>query len=143
MQRLLFLWSAVVFAQGPDWNQVNRETLEHFQALVRLDTQNPPGNETRAVDYLRQVLEAAGIPTKTFSLEPERANLVARLKGDGFGAAAAGDGAYRHCESGPVQVDAPAVQRASGRRIYLRSRHGGRQRQCGDGPRDSADAQSG
>jgi acetylornithine deacetylase/succinyl-diaminopimelate desuccinylase-like protein len=83
MQRLLFLWSAVVFAQGPDWNQVNRETLEHFQALVRLDTQNPPGNETRAVDYLRQVLEAAGIPTKTFSLEPERANLVARLKGDG------------------------------------------------------------
>ena len=83
MQRLLFLWSAVVFAQGPDWNQVNRETLEHFHALVRLDTQNPPGNETRAVDYLRKVLEAAGIPTKTFSVEPERANLVARLKGNG------------------------------------------------------------
>jgi acetylornithine deacetylase/succinyl-diaminopimelate desuccinylase-like protein len=82
--RLFFLWSAVVFAQAaPDWNQVNRETLEHFQALVRLDTQNPPGNETRAVDYLRKVLQAAGIPTKTFSVEPERANLVARLKGDG------------------------------------------------------------
>ncbi len=84
MVRLFFLCSAVAFAQAaPDWTRANAEVLEHFQALVRLDTQNPPGNETRAVDYLRKVLEGAGIPTKTFSLEPERANLVARIKGNG------------------------------------------------------------
>lgn len=75
--------SSGVFAQAIDWKQVDREVLEHFQAVVRLDTQNPPGNETRAADYLRKVLEGAGIATKTFALEPDRANLVARLKGNG------------------------------------------------------------
>lgn len=85
MIRLLFLFAAVMAAQTrvPDWNQTDREVLEHFQALIRLDTTNPPGNETLAVDYLRKVLEGAGIPTKTFSVEPQRANLVARLKGNG------------------------------------------------------------
>jgi acetylornithine deacetylase/succinyl-diaminopimelate desuccinylase-like protein len=66
-----------------DWPQVERETLEHFQALVRLDTANPPGNETRAVDYLQGVLEKEGIPVQRFALEAGRANLVARIKGNG------------------------------------------------------------
>ena len=41
------------------------------------------GNETKAVEYLKKVLEAEGIPTKTLALKPDRANLVARLKGNG------------------------------------------------------------
>jgi acetylornithine deacetylase/succinyl-diaminopimelate desuccinylase-like protein len=69
--------------RAPDWSSIESETLQHFQALLRLDTSNPPGNETRAVDYLRDVLEKEGIPTQTFALEPNRANLVARLKGNG------------------------------------------------------------
>ena len=32
-------------ATAPDWDRLNTETLQHFQSLVRLDTQNPPGNE--------------------------------------------------------------------------------------------------
>ena len=59
------------------------EILDRYQALIRLDTSSPPGNETRAVEYLKQVLEAAGIPTQTFAQDPKRANLVARLKGNG------------------------------------------------------------
>jgi acetylornithine deacetylase/succinyl-diaminopimelate desuccinylase-like protein len=74
---------AATRSREPDWKQVEAETLEHFQALLRLDTSNPPGNETRVTDYLRQVLEREGIPTQIFALEPERANLVARLKGNG------------------------------------------------------------
>ena len=70
-------------AQSPDWARVEIETLEHFQALLRLDTSNPPGNETRVTDYLRQVLEKEGIAVETFELEAGRANLVARLKGSG------------------------------------------------------------
>src|SRR5215475_711586 len=69
--------------QQPDWTRIDAETLQHFQALVRLDTQNPPGNETRAVDYLQQVLEKEGIPVQRFALEPNRANLVGRIKGNG------------------------------------------------------------
>jgi acetylornithine deacetylase/succinyl-diaminopimelate desuccinylase-like protein len=67
----------------PDWAQVEEETMRHFQALLRADTSNPPGNETRAADYLKQVLEKEGIPVQIFALEPDRANLVARLKGNG------------------------------------------------------------
>lgn len=72
-------------AQPPfvDWGKQKVETLEHFRSLVQIDTSNPPGNESKAVEYLKKVLEAEGIPTKTFSLDPERANLVARLKGNG------------------------------------------------------------
>lgn len=59
------------------------ETLAHFQALVQLDTSSPPGNEIRAVEYLKKVLEREGIPVQTFAKDPQRPNLVARLKGNG------------------------------------------------------------
>jgi acetylornithine deacetylase/succinyl-diaminopimelate desuccinylase-like protein len=68
---------------SPDWPKVEAETLEHFQALLRFDTSDPPGNETAAADYLKQVLEREGIPVKTFALEPDRPNIVARIKGSG------------------------------------------------------------
>ena len=72
-------------AQAPavEWEKQQAETLRHFRALVRIDTSNPPGNETKVVEYLRKALEAEGIPTRTFALDPNRANLVARLKGNG------------------------------------------------------------
>ena len=67
----------------PDWKAFDEETLLHFQALLRLDTMDPPGNEKPAADYLRQVLEKEGIATQVFALEPNRPNVVARLKGNG------------------------------------------------------------
>jgi acetylornithine deacetylase/succinyl-diaminopimelate desuccinylase-like protein len=59
------------------------ETLQHFQALLRLDTSSPPGNEVRAVEYLKQVLEKEGIPVQVFAKDPQRPNLVARITGNG------------------------------------------------------------
>jgi acetylornithine deacetylase/succinyl-diaminopimelate desuccinylase-like protein len=70
-------------SSAPDWSGLEAETMEHFQALLRLDTSNPPGNETRAVDYLRGVLEREGVPVQTYALDPNRANLVATLRGNG------------------------------------------------------------
>src|SRR5687767_941523 len=67
----------------PDWPSVEAETMRHFQALVRFDTSDPPGNEKPAVDYVRQLLEKEGIAVQIFALEPNRPNLVARLKGNG------------------------------------------------------------
>jgi acetylornithine deacetylase/succinyl-diaminopimelate desuccinylase-like protein len=75
--------SSAGFAAGPDWSQVNQETLRHFQAIVRMNTCDPPGNEAPAVEYLRSVLQAEGIPVQVFALQPNRPNLVARLKGSG------------------------------------------------------------
>jgi acetylornithine deacetylase/succinyl-diaminopimelate desuccinylase-like protein len=59
------------------------ETLRHFQALVRMDTTSPPGNEKPAADYVAQVLEREGIPVQTFAVEAHRPNVVARLAGNG------------------------------------------------------------
>jgi acetylornithine deacetylase/succinyl-diaminopimelate desuccinylase-like protein len=59
------------------------EALRHFLAILRLDTQNPPGNEVLVVDYLKGVLDEAGIETRVFALDPKRPNLVARLRGSG------------------------------------------------------------
>jgi acetylornithine deacetylase/succinyl-diaminopimelate desuccinylase-like protein len=82
MTRALFLLCAVS-ALAQDWNQVEQETLRHFQALVRFDTSDPPGKERPAAEYLKQVLEAEGIEVKLFAVNPDRPNLVARLKGSG------------------------------------------------------------
>lgn len=67
----------------PDWSRIDAETLQRFQALVRLDTSNPPGNEKLATDYLKTVFDQEGIAVQLFALEPNRPNLVARLKGSG------------------------------------------------------------
>jgi acetylornithine deacetylase/succinyl-diaminopimelate desuccinylase-like protein len=65
------------------WDQVERETLEHFQTIVRMDTTSPPGNETLVAEYLKQALEREGIPGRLLALEPNRGNLVARIRGNG------------------------------------------------------------
>ena len=69
--------------QQPDRAAFEAETLQHFQALLRIDTSSPPGNETKAVDYLKQVFEKEGIPYQVFAKDPSRANIVARIKGNG------------------------------------------------------------
>src|SRR5437773_784251 len=74
-------------AQGPvgvkpvDWNALRPEILQHYRDLVKIDT--TAGHETLAVDYLKKILEGEGIRTQTFALDPKRANIVARLKGNG------------------------------------------------------------
>ncbi|MSO35800.1 MAG: M20/M25/M40 family metallo-hydrolase [Acidobacteria bacterium] len=80
------LLSTTLLAQTPaqpDWAKLDEETLRHFLAIVKMDTTDPPGGEKPVVDYLKQVLEADGIPVQTFALEPNRPNLVARIKGSG------------------------------------------------------------
>lgn len=62
---------------------IEEETLRHFQAILRQDTSNPPGNEILVAEYLKGVLEREGIEVKMFALDPKRPNLVARLRGTG------------------------------------------------------------
>jgi len=80
---LLFASTAIARAQQPNWAEVEEETMRHFQAILRLDTSNPPGNESIVVDYLKSTLEREGIETKVFANDPKRANLIARLRGNG------------------------------------------------------------
>jgi acetylornithine deacetylase/succinyl-diaminopimelate desuccinylase-like protein len=78
--------SVAVLAQGPrqpDWAALQEETMRHYQAVLRLDTRNPPGNEHLVAEYVKQVLDKEGIPSRIVGSDSNRPNLVARLKGNG------------------------------------------------------------
>jgi acetylornithine deacetylase/succinyl-diaminopimelate desuccinylase-like protein len=59
---------------------------ELLQRLLRFDTTNPPGAERACVEWLDDLLRAAGLQTRIVAAEPERPNLIARLPGDGTAA---------------------------------------------------------
>ena len=61
------------------------EVTDLLQRLIRVDTTNPPGNETAAAELLREYLEASGVACRLIAKVPERANLVARIPGRGGG----------------------------------------------------------
>jgi hypothetical protein len=77
--------AAAAFAPAADldWVKVEAETLDHFTALLKIDSSSPPGNETLVARYVQQVLERESIPAKFFAVEENRGNIVARLKGAG------------------------------------------------------------
>ncbi len=60
-----------------------QEVLQHLQALIRLDTSNPPGNEVQVARYLDEVMQEAGIETWLDEPAPGRASFIARIRGDG------------------------------------------------------------
>jgi acetylornithine deacetylase/succinyl-diaminopimelate desuccinylase-like protein len=59
------------------------EVTDLLQRLIRVDTTNPPGNETAAAELLRDYLAANGVESQLIARTPERANLVARIPGGG------------------------------------------------------------
>ncbi len=61
------------------------DVVELLQRLIRVDTTNPPGNETAAAEVLRDYLAPAGVECELFARVKERANLVARIRGTGDG----------------------------------------------------------
>ena len=66
-----------------DWDVVGDEVITNLRNLLRLDTRNPPGNETLAAEYLRGILEQEGITCEIVGPAPHRGTIVARLKGNG------------------------------------------------------------
>jgi acetylornithine deacetylase/succinyl-diaminopimelate desuccinylase-like protein len=61
------------------------EAVRLLQELIRLNTVNPPGNETLAAELLGGYLEPFGVECELYARDPERANLVARIPGRGEG----------------------------------------------------------
>ncbi|MGH2443837.1 MAG: M20/M25/M40 family metallo-hydrolase, partial [Chloroflexota bacterium] len=59
------------------------ESVRYLRDLLRFDTTNPPGNETRAVQYLAGVLRSEGYDPQVIESAPGRGNVVARFPGTG------------------------------------------------------------
>lgn len=66
-----------------DWKSLDEETIRHFQAIIQIDSSDPPGNESKVAEYLKAVLDKEGIETKLLAREAHRPNLIARLRGNG------------------------------------------------------------
>jgi acetylornithine deacetylase/succinyl-diaminopimelate desuccinylase-like protein len=81
----LVLAAAGLMAQNsgpaPDFARAREEAVGFLQNLIRIDTSN--GNETKATEYIKSVLDKEGIPSEIFTLESGHGNIVARLKGNG------------------------------------------------------------
>jgi acetylornithine deacetylase/succinyl-diaminopimelate desuccinylase-like protein len=71
---------------APDWNALTDETLHTLSDYIKVNTTDPPGNELDAARFLKAILDKEGIPAEIFDtaeLGHNRANLYARLKGNG------------------------------------------------------------
>ena len=123
-------------------DKLEAETMQHYQAVLRLDTRNPPGNEVRRRRVRqRRAREGrdrrAARRLRSEAAEPDRAAQGKRQK-----AAAPGDGAQRHRHHRRKEVDASAAERDARRRLRLRPRHDRRQGQPHRRADDDAAAQA-
>jgi acetylornithine deacetylase/succinyl-diaminopimelate desuccinylase-like protein len=66
-----------------DWVQAQAQAVKLLQDLIQINTTNPPGNERAVALHLQRLLESEGIETKVLDVAPGRANLYARIRGDG------------------------------------------------------------
>lgn len=70
-------------AERIDWPRYQDMAVELMQQYLRIDTSNPPGNEIEAAKFLKRIFDQHGIGSEIFEYKPGRANIIARLKGNG------------------------------------------------------------
>ncbi len=75
--------AASVQAADIDWQKVEKEAADMLASYIRIDTSNPPGNETLAAAFLAAAFEREGYQPQRFESKPGRGSVVARLKGTG------------------------------------------------------------
>ena len=56
---------------------------EILQGLIRFDTSNPPGGERACIEWIGELLAGTGAELRVVARDPERPNLIARLRGRG------------------------------------------------------------
>ena len=63
--------------------EVEKEVTNLLSDLIRINTTNPPGNETEAAKYLAETLEKEGFKCELFESAPGRGSIITRIKGTG------------------------------------------------------------
>jgi acetylornithine deacetylase/succinyl-diaminopimelate desuccinylase-like protein len=66
-----------------DWSAIQREAVDLLQQYVRIDTSNPPGDVSKAADFLARILQKEGVAVTKYESAPGKVILLARLKGAG------------------------------------------------------------
>ena len=66
-----------------DWTTLGEETVENLRRYLMVDTTNPPGNEAAGAAFLSALLAREGIAATVEESTPGRANVMARVRGEG------------------------------------------------------------
>ncbi len=85
---VLLAWIAVISKSYAaeaklDWTALEDEAVTLLSRYIQVDTTNPPGDELKAAQFLKAILERDGIEARVIESAPGRANIYARLKGNG------------------------------------------------------------
>ena len=78
-----FVAMAEAGAAQIDWKTLDEEAVLLLSRYIQIDTTNPPGNEIKAALFLKGILDREGIEARIIESAPGRANIYARLKGNG------------------------------------------------------------
>jgi acetylornithine deacetylase/succinyl-diaminopimelate desuccinylase-like protein len=63
--------------------EIEQEITLFLSDLIRINTTNPPGNETAAANFIAQYLSNEGFKTEVIEPAPSRGSVITRLKGSG------------------------------------------------------------
>src|SRR5689334_25221941 len=81
---LVFPWSVSAQNGGTiDWPKYQDMAVDLMQQYLRINTSNPPGNEIETARFFKKIFDQQGIENEIFEYKPGRANIIARLKGNG------------------------------------------------------------
>jgi acetylornithine deacetylase/succinyl-diaminopimelate desuccinylase-like protein len=86
---MVLAWGGLGWGQGPETasSRIPADHLQQYsdlavtwmQEYLRIDTTNPPGNEMRAVEFYKKILDQEGIENRAFEYAPGRGDLWARI----------------------------------------------------------------
>jgi acetylornithine deacetylase/succinyl-diaminopimelate desuccinylase-like protein len=66
-----------------NWPAYQDMVVDLMRQYLRINTSNPPGNEIEAAKFFKAIFDREGIQNEIFEYQPGRANIIARLKGNG------------------------------------------------------------
>src|SRR5262245_3170962 len=66
-----------------NWAVYQDMAVDLMQQYLRINTSNPPGNEIETARFFKKIFDQHGIQNEIFEYKPGRANIIARLKGNG------------------------------------------------------------
>ena len=80
---ICFLGAMAQAQNGINWPHYQDMAVDLMQQYLRVNTSNPPGNEIEAAKFLKNIFDQHSIENEIFEYKPGRANIIARLKGNG------------------------------------------------------------
>ena len=83
LYKLIVIYFFIFLNASPNWDEVQKESIELFQEYLRIDTSNPPGDVTKGIIWLSNILNQNDISFQTFTVteDPRRMHLLAEFPG--------------------------------------------------------------